>query len=90
VILRRSDSPGWRLYSLAVHPDRRRAGLARALLEEVHRAADASAVDWIRLEVRPDNAAAIVLYDALGYAAIGSRTGYYEDGSDALRMERRR
>ncbi|WP_448661765.1 GNAT family acetyltransferase [Sphingomonas sp. CJ20] len=56
---------GW-VYYVAVHPDRRRAGLGRALM--------AAAEDWLRAEgapklqlmVREGNDAAIGFYTALG------------------------
>ena len=35
-----------------------------------------------------DNAAAICLYERLGYRLIGRIQGYYADGIDALRYER--
>jgi ribosomal protein S18 acetylase RimI-like enzyme len=76
-----------RLYSMAVAPERRGHGLGRALL----RAAEAAALDGgtavMRLEVSPDNAAAVALYRSVGYVDFGVYHAYYEDDSDALRME---
>jgi ribosomal-protein-alanine acetyltransferase len=76
-----------RLYSMAVAPERQGHGLGRALL----RAAEAAALDGgaavMRLEVSPDNAAAVALYRSVGYVDFGIYHGYYEDDSDALRME---
>lgn len=60
--------------NVAVHPDHRRQGIAKALtrraLSHLHRQ-NASRV-W--LQVRDDNAAAIALYHALGFKARGVRT----------------
>jgi ribosomal-protein-alanine acetyltransferase len=72
------------LLRLAVAADRRRQGLARALVAAgLHRLA-AAGVRACHLEVRADNEPAIALYRALGFAAVGRRPRYYRDGSDAL------
>jgi ribosomal protein S18 acetylase RimI-like enzyme len=42
----------------------------------------------MRLEVRPDNRAAVDLYRSAGYEPFGRYAAYYEDDSDALRMEK--
>jgi len=42
----------------------------------------------LRLEVRPDNEAAINLYRRLGYRQIGTYPRFYADKSDALRYEK--
>jgi ribosomal protein S18 acetylase RimI-like enzyme len=76
-----------RLYSMAVTPERQGEGLGRSLLQ----AAEATALDGgaavMRLEVNPDNAPAVTLYRSAGYVDFGIYHGYYEDDSDALRME---
>jgi ribosomal protein S18 acetylase RimI-like enzyme len=76
-----------RLYSMAVAPQARGEGLGRELLC----AAEAAALDGgaavMRLEVNPGNAAAVSLYRSIGYTDIGIYRAYYEDASDALRME---
>lgn len=78
-----------RLYSFAVDPDHRRAGIADRLLD----AASHSAIDhdraYIRLEVRRDNTPAIALYKKHGFREFGSFPDYYEDHMEALRLERR-
>ncbi|MGB3840666.1 MAG: GNAT family N-acetyltransferase, partial [Rhodanobacter sp.] len=43
--------------------------------------------DRLRLEVRPDNAAAIRLYERAGFRRFGAYRRYYEDGTDAWRYE---
>jgi ribosomal-protein-alanine N-acetyltransferase len=43
----------------------------------------------MRLEVRQDNSAAIRLYERLGYRRFAARQGYYEDGEDAWRYEKK-
>jgi ribosomal-protein-alanine N-acetyltransferase len=74
--------------NIAVHPDVRRRGIARALLESVFGHGRASGSRMVLLEVRPSNAEAIALYDSFGFRAVGRRRGYYYDtGEDALVME---
>jgi ribosomal protein S18 acetylase RimI-like enzyme len=76
-----------RLYSMAVAPEHRSRGLGRVLLD----AAEAVALDGgaaiMRLEVHPANFAAIALYRRAGYLEFGIYRGFYEDDSDALRMQ---
>jgi ribosomal protein S18 acetylase RimI-like enzyme len=76
-----------RLYSMAVAPEHRAQGLGRILLD----AAEAVALDGgaaiMRLEVHPANFAAIALYRRAGYLEFGIYRGFYEDDSDALRMQ---
>lgn len=78
-----------RLYSIAVDPAAARRGVARALLGAAESYARARRRDALRLEVRADNARAIALYERLGYARFGRAPGYYADGEDALRFEKR-
>jgi ribosomal protein S18 acetylase RimI-like enzyme len=75
------------LQRIAVRPDRRRCGLATALLEDllVH----AGPADRMLLEVGERNTAAIAFYAAHGFERIGVRRRYYRDGSDALVLQRR-
>jgi ribosomal protein S18 acetylase RimI-like enzyme len=77
-----------RLYSLAVMPDCRGHGIARALLGAAEGAALEEGAAYLRLEVRVDGAAAIALYEGAGYRPFGRMNGYYADGADALRMEK--
>jgi ribosomal protein S18 acetylase RimI-like enzyme len=76
-----------RLYSMAVAPEQQGQGVGRELL----RAGEAAALDGgaavMRLEVNPGNTAAVALYRSAGYGEIGIYHAYYEDDSDALRME---
>lgn len=66
--------------TLAVRPERRRRGFARALFEAALASVGARRV---YLEVRPSNVAARALYDSLGFVQTGVRPGYYGD-EDAL------
>ena len=76
--------------NLAVRPDSRRRGIARALLDHVMDGARRSGVELVFLEVRPTNLEALALYERFGFRVIGRRKGYYFDtGEDALVMEAR-
>lgn len=74
--------------NVCVDPNRRREGIARALLEHViERAGGTDA--RLTLEVRPSNTGARALYDDLGFLSVGTRRRYYrDDGEDALIMWR--
>jgi len=74
------------LLRLAVFPEARRHGIARALVAEGLQRLLREGVQACFLEVRRDNEPAIALYQALGFARIGERRGYYRDGTDALRF----
>jgi [ribosomal protein S18]-alanine N-acetyltransferase len=77
----------WHLMNIAVHPERRRGGVATTLIEALlERLPDQAAVT---LEVRPTNAGALALYERFGFRAAGRRPRYYQDnGEDALIMWR--
>ena len=78
-----------RLYSIAVAQQASGRGLGRLLLAASEADAGQRGAAWMRLEVRPDNGAAIRLYQAMGYRQFGSIADYYEDDSLALRFEKR-
>jgi ribosomal protein S18 acetylase RimI-like enzyme len=88
VLLRRTTALA-RLYSLAVDPAARGRKLGARLLDEAERAAHGEGALFLRLEVRPDNAPAIALYQAHGYRHFGRYLDFYEDHADALRFEKR-
>jgi ribosomal protein S18 acetylase RimI-like enzyme len=78
-----------RLMSLVSDPGQRRRGVAAALLAVAERAAMDRGMRRMRLEVRGDNTAAIALYQRAGYRMLAHLRGYYEDGADGWRMEKR-
>ncbi len=88
VLFFRKRSSVARVYSLATRPEARGQGVGAALLEAAVVAARRRRCRVLRLEVRTDNAAAITLYEKLGYQRIGNYPHYYEDGADAWRYER--
>jgi len=75
--------------NVAVAPEARRRGVARALLGEAEARGRAEGARVATLEVRRSNGAAIGLYRSLGYGEVGMRPRYYaEDGEDALVMDK--
>jgi [ribosomal protein S18]-alanine N-acetyltransferase len=78
----------WHLMNIAVDPDRRREGIAAAILHRLFEEADKPGAQYT-LEVRPSNEAAIALYEAFGFKRAGVRKGYYHDNKeDAVIMWR--
>jgi len=80
------------ILTLAVRPDHRRHGLARALTETAAGIAASAACEAMFLEVAADNPGAIALYEQTGFASVGRRAGYYGRASgssiDAIVMRR--
>ena len=75
----------WHLMNVAVAPERRRRGIARALLRQLF--GDAGDELPFTLEVRMSNTEAIVMYERFGFQRAGTRSRYYHDnGEDALIM----
>jgi len=72
--------------NVATDPACRRQGYARALMDRTIAFAQAHEVRLVVLEVRRSNVAAIALYRALGFSAMGVRRGYYSDGEDGIDM----
>lgn len=64
--------------NLCVHPDLRRLGYGRRLLNALLFRAEDAAVKQVFLEVRPSNLAAIGLYRSAGFQEIGIRPAYYQ------------
>ena len=78
------------LARLIVDPARRRSGLGRALVTSLVAAAAATSLSGCLLRVVPDNAPAVALYRAAGFAAVDpDRTGRVEPGAaDGVRLVR--
>lgn len=75
---------------LAIHPDRRRQGLGRHLIEAVAREAARLGAGELTLEVRESNAAALALYEATGFVREAVRKNYYTNPVEhALILSRR-
>lgn len=73
--------------NVATHPDFRRRGCARAVLEALSSLAWERGCEQIALEVRASNEAAIRMYTEVGFLTAGRRKGFYRDPrEDALVM----
>ena len=73
------------LSELVVAPEHRRLGYGRALVEAV---ADASAADRLVVTTPVENEAAERFYRAMGFEISERVSGFYADGTDALRLAR--
>jgi len=72
------------LQRIAVAEDRRRTGVATALLAGVVEAASLTEADRLLLEVREDNGGALAFYARAGFVEIDRRPRYYADGATAV------
>lgn len=73
------------MMNVAVHPDARRKGIAESLILALADALKRKQSKSLTLEVRATNAAAIGLYNKLGFTEIGRRKNYYRNPrEDAL------
>jgi ribosomal protein S18 acetylase RimI-like enzyme len=88
VVLFRRGSARARLYSIAVAPECRRQGIGAALLAAAEAAARARGTCSLRLEVRADAPTVQAFYRRYGFRAGAIRAGYYQDGADAVCMEK--
>ena len=73
--------------NLCVEPAYHQQGLGRFLLTHLQELARSAGMDIMLLEVRKSNAAAIALYQAMGFHKLGVRKAYYparEGSEDAL------
>ena len=75
------------LLEIATHPQHRRRGVARYLIEHLLAEARARDAQRVLLEVRRDNVAARALYEQVGFVVVGERRGYYAGGEDAILMD---
>lgn len=65
------------ILNVCTDPAHRRQGIAAYLLDHLMSQARSREVDWVLLEVRRSNAAAIALYQGAGFHEIGERRNYY-------------
>lgn len=83
----------WKVYdeghitNVAVHPEYRRSGIGRHLVEKLISIAKQENIGRMTLEVRRSNIAAQGLYEKYGFKVEGCRKAYYSDnGEDAIIM----
>ena len=84
------------IITLAVHPERRRQGLARRLIKELTKTLANNPEQRILLEVAANSFPARKLYESMGFQVFHRRPGYYpgyyndrSGSADALLMEKR-
>ena len=69
--------------NIATHPDYRRQGYGRAVVESLIRYAKNNGLDSISLEVRESNKSAIQLYTSLGFKVEGKRKDFYKKPTES-------
>jgi [ribosomal protein S18]-alanine N-acetyltransferase len=81
--------PEAELESIAVAPAFQRHGIARRIFEGLAGELASAGVTEVLLEVRASNNSALAAYEALGFAVMGTRSGYYANPiEDAVLMRR--
>ncbi|WP_416308035.1 GNAT family N-acetyltransferase/peptidase C39 family protein [Neptunicella sp. SCSIO 80796] len=78
-----------RLYSIAIDEQYRRKGIGKALMLEGESRAQLKGALYIRLEVNQTNLSAIEFYHQFDYKEFGLLPDYYDDHTDAWRMQKR-
>lgn len=75
------------IMTIATAPAFRGRGVGRALIAEMAARLKSMGLQWLTLEVRPSNTAALGLYEAMGFQQVGKRPRYYRDPvEDAILM----
>lgn len=73
--------------NVAIHPEHRKKGLGKTLVDGMMKAAKKAEINHMTLEVRKSNLPAITLYERMGFEFAGTRPKYYTDNNeDALIM----
>ena len=72
--------------NVAVHPEHRRKNMASTLINNFILYAKENQFEFLTLEVRKSNEAAIALYTKFGFKEVGVRKNYYEHKEDAILM----
>lgn len=79
------SSHAW-LLGLGVHPQARKFGHGRALMERCLNALRSDGALGVRLTVKPENTAAIKLYESTGFKKMSYIPEYYGDGEGRYEM----
>lgn len=74
--------------NIAVRKEFRNMGLGKLIMRELTERAKKRNVRSLTLEVRVGNMGARALYEKSGFVSLGVRPGFYQDGEDALIMEK--
>jgi len=75
------------LLLIGIHPDHRRGGHGRVLLDHMFEALRAAGAAQLFLEVAESNLAATAFYHAAGFKPVGRRPKYYEKEDALLLMK---
>ncbi len=86
LVITRPNSPIFRVYAIAVDEPFAGRGLGSRLLSWAEDYALERGGREMRLEVQASNEPATRMYDRNGYRVMRALPGYYQDGSDGLRM----
>ncbi|HKW97492.1 MAG TPA: ribosomal protein S18-alanine N-acetyltransferase [Bryobacteraceae bacterium] len=76
------------IVSIAVHPNKQRLGIGRALMKSTLQELEGRQVRTLELTVRDANKGALRFYRRFGFRRIRTVTRYYEDGSDGVQMRK--
>ena len=83
-----SPIPGrYLIANVAVHPDFRRRGIARSLMERAMEAVVQKRGRAILLQVRDDNAEAIHLYQSLGFKLMGTMSSWHTSATNLNELD---
>lgn len=76
------------IVTIDVLPEARRTGLGSQLITTAEERLRAAGCSTISLETAVDNHAALAFYKRHGYSVLGTIPRYYQNGLDALKMEK--
>jgi ribosomal-protein-alanine N-acetyltransferase len=86
IVLLRRNIGNARIYSLNVHPEYRRRGIASMLMDSSEKLLREKGFKNITLEVGVNNKPAQSLYHSKGFVMDKTLKGYYRDGGDAYHL----
>lgn len=78
-----------RIYSIAVRKNHQSKKIGSSLMLHVEQLAKSSCKKGISLEVREDNANAILFYESLGYKIHKIKPNYYHDNCSAIQYRKK-
>ena len=74
------------LARIGVDPVFRKQGIAKEMMTHLAKRAREAGCEFMTLEVRQSNVAALHLYEGCGFIQVNVSKGYYPDGEDAIVM----
>lgn len=77
------------MMNLAVSPQYRKQGIGQKLVQKLIEQLDGLSVKSLTLEVRQSNAAAVSLYEKMGFQQVGLRPNYYQKPREAALILRK-